>query len=230
MSRITTRHRRKALLASLLIAGASGASVSFAANPPFTHDRVEVQAVERIHERAARHEHHYRPAPEPVNWHGPRHDVAASFVYIGFDGTTATWKSDRHRANEEPKLRGMRIRLGKTLAGNLDIEGHVGFIRDHADDSDSDYGTTLAGAFLKPYLPLSEYTALYGLGGLGAVMMDDGRANDDRGKRSGIAWGLGLETRLSRRIDLTGDYVRYLADDEFMGDVSAFSLGLRLYF
>lgn len=147
--------------------------------------------------------------------------------YIGLDGTSI----DLQSADDELNPRGLRLRLGTRISHTFDIEVHLGSGSDSSVESFDKFRTTFAGIYLKGYLPVGRRSALYGMaGGAGVELTQtiDGRNFGD--DRSGFSYGFGLETELSKHLDLSGDYIRYAIDDSEYSTLDAFTLGLKWYF
>lgn len=129
---------------------------------------------------------------------------------------------------------GMRLRIGKSINPVMDLEGHLGFSLKGRNTEESDSGSPLYyGMFLKAYLPLGGGAALYGLGGLASVNLDQSSGLLD--SRAGFAYGLGLEWRLAKGVDMTADFMSYLRDSEdtdtgLLNELTSLSLGIKLYF
>jgi len=153
---------------------------------------------------------------------------ASASSYITFEGTSVTIQENLD-GNLNPM--GFRFRLGTPVGDNLDIEGHFGFAGDSSAAAYDEFGSSYAGVYLKGYLPLGFNSALYALGGYSMVALsqtvDNREFNDER---HGFSYGVGLETSLSERIDLTADYTRYVRDEGLFEDISAVSFGLKFYF
>lgn len=153
---------------------------------------------------------------------------ASASSYITVEGTSVTVEDN---LDGQLNPTGLRFRLGTPVGENLDIEGHFGFAGDSSTSAYDDFGTSYAGVYLKGYIPIGFNSALYALGGYGMVSLTQtisGREFSD--ERQGLSFGAGLETRLSKRIDLTADYMRYVRDEGLFEDISAVSFGLKFYF
>ena len=147
--------------------------------------------------------------------------------YIGLDGTSI----DLQSSDDELNPRGLRLRLGTRISHVFDIEVHLGSGSDSNVESFDKFRTTFAGVYLKGYLPVGRRSALYAMaGGAGVELTQtvDGRNFGD--DRSGFSYGFGLETELSRHLDLSGDFIRYSIDDSEYSRIDAFTLGLKWYF
>ncbi len=148
--------------------------------------------------------------------------------YITLEGTSIAFNEN---SDNQHNPWGMRVRLGVPMAPLMDLEGHLGFSTDGSEQSEDGISTSFGGIYLKGYLPLGFHSALYALGGFGSHSITqtiDGKDFSDR--RVGVSYGVGLETRLSERADLTADYVRYVRNEGAFDDVSAFSFGVKFYF
>jgi len=148
--------------------------------------------------------------------------------YIGIEGTSLS-VDENLDGDLNPK--GIRFKLGVPLANNFDIEAQFGYSADTSTRSFEDLSVRYAGAYLKGYLPLGFNSALYGLVGYSNVELTQTvSGNEFTDERFGFSYGAGLETRLSERLDLTADFMRYVQDEGLFKDISAVSLGLKLYF
>jgi len=113
----------------------------------------------------------------------------------------------------------------------LDFETHLGGGTDRQTESFDTFSATFAGAYLKAYLPVGRRTSVFGLAGVSGVRYTqrlDGRSFN--ASQSGISYGVGLETRISRRLDLSADFMRYTNDGAEFSELSAVSLGIKWYF
>lgn len=148
--------------------------------------------------------------------------------YIGLDGSSL---DIQNTLDEELNPGGVRLRLGMPVAPMVDVELHLGG-GSESDTTAADRLTAVyVGAFLKGYLPVGQRSALYALAGFSAV--DYTQTLDRRDfsdERSGFSYGFGLETEISRRMDLSADYVRYVNDDGPFSELSSVNLGIKLYF
>lgn len=148
--------------------------------------------------------------------------------YVGLDATSI---SVENSDNEEATPRGLRLRLGMRISHAFDIEMHLGSGSDSSVNSFDRFGTTYVAGYLKGYLPVGRRSALYGLAGFSGIefsqRLDRQRFSDDR---SALSFGFGLETQISRFLDLSADYVVYTLDDEQFSDLSAVNIGLKYYF
>lgn len=153
---------------------------------------------------------------------------ASANSYITFEGTSLTVQD-----NLDGQLNpvGLRFRLGVPVGDNLDMEGHFGFGGDTRSTAYDELGASYAGVYLKGYLPLGYNSAFYALGGYSMVALSQ-TINDSEftDERYGFSYGAGLETKISERIDLTADYMRYVRDEGLFKDISAVSFGLKFYF
>ncbi len=148
--------------------------------------------------------------------------------YITVDGTSVTVQDN---LDGELNPMGMRFRLGTQVGRNLDVEAHFGFGADLRDSAYDEFGTSYAGLYLKGYVPVGYNSAFYGLAGRSAVSLSqtiNGQEFSD--ERYGFSFGAGLETKISERVDLTADYMRYVRDEGLFKDISAVSFGVKFYF
>lgn len=155
------------------------------------------------------------------------HQATAS-SYFTVEGTSVTVQ-DNLDGDLNPV--GLRFRLGIPVGANLDIEAHMGFSGENRHSAYDDFGATYGGLYLKAYLPVGFNSALYGLGGFSGVSLSQTvSGNEFSDERFGFSYGAGLETKISERVDLTADYMRYVRDEGLFEDISAVSFGLKFYF
>jgi len=153
---------------------------------------------------------------------------ASASSYITFEGTSV---SVEENLDGDLNPVGFRFRLGTPVGDNLDIEGHFGFAGDSRPTAYEEFGSSYAGVFLKGYVPIGFNSALYALGGYSMVALSQTvNSREFNDERHGFSYGVGLETSLSERIDLTADYMRYVRDEGLFEDISAVSFGLKFYF
>lgn len=153
---------------------------------------------------------------------------ASASSYITIEGTSVTVEDN---LDTELNPMGLRFRLGTPVAENLDIEAHFGFGGDSRSSSYDEFGTSYAGMYFKGYVPIGFNSAFYALGGYSMVGLSqtvNGREFND--ERHGFSYGAGLETKISERVDVTADYMRYVRDEGLFEDISAVSFGLKFYF
>jgi len=154
--------------------------------------------------------------------------AASASSYLTIEGTSVTVEDN---LDGELNPVGMRFRIGTPVGQNVDIEAHFGFGGDSRPSAYDEFGSSYAGLFLKGYVPLGFNSAFYGLGGYSMVALSqtvNGREFSD--ERYGFSYGAGFETKVSERIDLTADYMRYVRDEGLFEDISAVSFGLKFYF
>ena len=148
--------------------------------------------------------------------------------YMGIDGTSLALDN---RLDEDLNPRGARLRLGMRLNDLFDVEVHLGGGTDRHTTAFDTFSTGYGGAFLKAYLPVGQRSALFGLAGASGVeITQDINGSEFSDTRSGLSYGIGLETELSERLDLSADYVRYIGGDGEFSEISAVSLGVKWYF
>lgn len=155
--------------------------------------------------------------------------LASADGYIGLDGTSISVNS---AGNGELNPIGVRLRLGTRISQIFDIEAQFGGGTDNEVVATFDeLGASYMGFYLKGYLPLGKYSAAYAMAGGAALELTQkigqGKFSDER---TGFSYGVGLETQLSRRMDLSADFMRYTIDDNEFSTVSAINLGLKWYF
>ena len=152
----------------------------------------------------------------------------AAGSYIGLDGSAIDVDTG---ADDEIRPLGARLRLGTRLARNFDLEAQFGGGTDNDVDLFDRFSAAYIGVYLKGYLPIGRYSALFGLAGASAVELTQRINNSEfRDDRAGFSFGFGLETQLSSRFDLSADFMRYSLDDDEFSEVSAVNLGLKYYF
>lgn len=153
---------------------------------------------------------------------------ASASSYITFEGTSVTVEEN---LDGQLNPTGLRFRLGTPVGENLDIEAHFGFSGDSRTSAYEEFGTNYMGLYLKGYLPIGFNSAFYALGGYSIVALSQ-TVNEREfiDERQGFSFGAGLETRISERLDLTADYVRYVRDEGLFEEISAVSFGLKFYF
>ena len=153
---------------------------------------------------------------------------ASASSYVTLEGTSVTVQD---KLDGELNPMGMRFRLGTPVGENLDIEGHFGFGADTRDSAYDEFGSSYAGVYLKGYFPVGYNSAVYALGGYSAVALTQTvNGNEFTDTRRGFSYGAGVETKISERVDLTADYMRYVRDEGLFEDISAVSFGLKFYF
>jgi len=154
--------------------------------------------------------------------------AASANSYITVEGTSVTVQDN---LDGELNPMGLRFRLGMPLADNLDIEGHFGFGSDSRDSAYDEFSTTYMGAYLKGYVPIGYNSAFYALGGFTGMSLSQ-TINDREftDERFGFSYGAGFETKVSERVDLTADYMRYVRDEGLFEAISAVSFGVKFYF
>ncbi|MFK8076107.1 MAG: outer membrane beta-barrel protein [Granulosicoccus sp.] len=153
---------------------------------------------------------------------------AVADMYIGVDGASMSINSTQ---NDDLNPLGLRLRMGVRLNDFFDIEAHLGGGSDTESVSYDSFSTSFASALLKGYLPFGQKSAVFGLVGLSSLTHSqdiNGRTFTD--SQSGFSYGIGMETQLSSRVDLSADLMRYSADGAEFSDVTAVSFGLKWYF
>ena len=153
---------------------------------------------------------------------------AAADMYIGVDGASMSVESTQ---NDDLNPLGMRLRMGVRLNEFFDLEAHLGGGSDTESASYDSFSTSYAGAYLKGYLPFGHRSAVFGLVGLsGLTHSQDVNGRTFTDSQSGFSYGIGMETQLSERLDLSADVMSYSADGAEFSDVTAVSFGLKWYF
>lgn len=148
--------------------------------------------------------------------------------YIGLDGTSLSIEDS---TGDDFNPRGLRLRLGTPIDNVFDLELHFGGGRESEFATADKFSATYLGAFVKGHLPVGSRSAVFGLAGFSGVGIKQRiGTNDFSDSRGGFSYGFGLETSLSNRINLSGDFVRYVGDDGEFAAVSAVNLGIKIYF
>lgn len=154
--------------------------------------------------------------------------VAQAETYIAIEGSKL---SVGNNISDSLEPSGLRFRLGSRVSDFFDVEAHLGMTGDHSHPQFDEFSTGYFGGYVKGYLPVGARSAVVGLAGFTRVKhtqtIDGTEFSDARG---GFSWGLGVETQLSDRLDLTADYVSYLSDEGLFENISAINFGLKLYF
>ncbi|MBX2826273.1 MAG: porin family protein [Gammaproteobacteria bacterium] len=159
--------------------------------------------------------------------------AASADGYFAIEGSAMSLVSGADSGGSENEVSpgGLRMRLGTPISELLDLEGHLGFSFDDENDQFDEISASYYGAYLKAYLPVGYSSALFALGGLTSVNIDQSigssRFSDDR---TGVSYGFGLETQLTENADLTADYMSYLRDEGLFEEITSFNFGLKLYF
>lgn len=153
---------------------------------------------------------------------------ASASSYIGLDRSSVAFD---HSDQTDISATGMRVRLGLRVSDGFDLEAHIGGGANSSTQAFDEIRASYMGLYLKGYLPVGHRSALFALVGGAGVDFEQtigpGKFNDDR---AGFSYGFGLETQLSERLDLSADFMRYSLDDDEFSEVSAFNIGLKLYF
>ncbi len=148
--------------------------------------------------------------------------------YFAIEGSSVSVKNN---IDEELNPLGVRFRIGSRLSDTFDIEAHAGYSADRNNAAYDVLGTAYVGAFLKGYVPVGFNSALFAMAGVTSVELKQ-QVNDQifRDQRVGFSYGFGLETQLTETADLTADFVTYIDDEGLFDDISAVSIGIKLYF
>ena len=139
--------------------------------------------------------------------------------------------ANSHAGNAEFEPTGVRLKVGTRLSYAFDIEAHVAATSDDSTPMFDQFNARLTGVYLKGYLPLGSRSALYGLGGYSwtkFIAITDDEEYIDR--QSGFSYGFGVETRLSKNIDLSADFMNYSQQNEQYNEVASVSFGVKVYF
>jgi len=148
--------------------------------------------------------------------------------YAALEGSSFSVNTSR---SEKFNPVGLRLRLGTRLSEMFDVEAQFGFAG-QTDASSFDYlSTSYAGISLKGYLPVGSASALFAsVGFTGLELTQEFSDREFSDYRFGPSFGVGLETELSRNLDLTADATQYLSDRGLFESVSAVSFGLKWYY
>lgn len=148
--------------------------------------------------------------------------------YLAIDGSSVTVTNS---VDDDVNPRGLRLRLGMRISEVFDLEAHFGGGTDDTTQAFDEFSASYVGFYLKGYHPIGRRSALFALAGGAAVELTQNIGGsefaDDRGS---FSYGFGLETQLSRAVDLSADYMRYILNDDEFSEVSAVNLGLKWYF
>ncbi len=148
--------------------------------------------------------------------------------YFSIDGSSVSLENE---TDSDLTAGGMRFRMGTQISEVFDIEGQLGFSFDKDTESYDGLGAAYMGAYLKGYIPVGHFSALYGLAGWSNVSLSQEVGQGEfTEERSGFSWGFGLETQLTTNLDITADYMSYVRNEGLFTNVSALSVGLKLYF
>lgn len=154
--------------------------------------------------------------------------VAQANSYLGLDYTSLDVDDT---LNTELNPKGLRLRLGLRFSDTFDIEIQAGSTGQDNVLMLDELNITYAGAYLKGYLPFGQRSAIYAMGGMAAMTVEEVVGNRDVSSReSDFSYGFGLETQLSRQLDLSADYMRYTGDIASFSDFSTVNIGLKWYF
>ena len=157
--------------------------------------------------------------------------VVQADSYMGYFGVDASSIKVKNQIGEDLTPGNLRLRLGGNFAPYFDLEGHLSLTVNSDEQFQADWSADIAALFIKGHLPLGRYVSLYGLAGIASVVLtetiDRRHFEEDRG---GFAYGVGLESVLTERMDISLDYVNYLPDDNIVDDVTALSFGFKFYF
>ncbi|MBX2884937.1 MAG: porin family protein [Granulosicoccus sp.] len=159
--------------------------------------------------------------------------VSGASGYFAIEGSAMSLvnSSAPDGSHEELSPGGLRLRVGTRISELLDLEGHLGFSFDDDNDQFDEISATYFGAYLKAYLPVGHSSALFALGGLTTVNLNQNvNGRDFTDDRSGVSYGFGLETQLTENADLSADYMSYIRDEGLFEEVSSFNFGIKLYF
>jgi len=150
-------------------------------------------------------------------------------TYFAIDGSRLSLVDE---SEEEINPGGLRFRVGTQLGTFVDVETHVGFSFSDDKGVTEDLTAAYVSGFLKGYVPIGRTSALFGMVGVTAASLSQelGRRSEFSEDRTGFSWGVGVETSLNKRVDLTADFVSYIRSDGLFEEISAFNMGLKFYF
>jgi len=150
-------------------------------------------------------------------------------TYFAIDGSRFSLVDE---SDEEINPGGLRLRVGTQLGTFVDLETHAGFSFSDDKGVTEDLTAAYVSGFLKGYVPIGTTSAIFGMVGVtGASLSQEiGRRSEFSEDRTGFSWGVGVETSLNKRVDLTADFVSYIRSDGLFEEISAFNMGLKFYF
>ena len=127
---------------------------------------------------------------------------------------------------------GIRFKLGTRLTRWFDIEGQFGGASENTKNQfNEDVDARFAGLYLKGHLPLGYRTSLFALAGVGwAEISEDFRSDGPSDQLAGFSFGVGVATQITKRFDLTADYINYGREEGVFDGLSAVNFGVKLYF
>jgi len=150
-------------------------------------------------------------------------------TYFSIEGAALNVDSNSLGTSFDPF--GVRVKVGTRLSKAFDVEAQFTTSSDDSNDLLEELDATLAGVYLKGYLPLGFRSSLYALGGYSwarfATLSFDQEIID---RQSGFSYGFGLETQLSKNIDLSADFTSYSQEGGVYDDVSSVNFGIKVYF
>ncbi len=151
-------------------------------------------------------------------------------TYFALEGTALSVSSSTAQDVQFSPV-GVRLKVGSRLSQAFDLEAQIASTSDDETQVFDQFDATLAGVYLKGYLPLGFRSALYGLGGYNwtkftGVLADRELVN----RQSGFSYGFGMETQLSENIDLSADFIRYTHQEGEYDEVSSVNFGVKVYF
>jgi len=103
---------------------------------------------------------------------------------------------------------GIRFKLGTRLTRWFDIEGQFGGASENTKNQfNEDVDARFAGLYLKGHLPLGFRSSLFA-----------------------FSFGVGVASQITKRFDLTADYINYGREEGVFDGLSAVNFGVKLYF
>lgn len=150
-------------------------------------------------------------------------------TYLSIEGTALNVHSNSLGTSFDPF--GVRVKVGTRLSPAFDVEAQFAASSDDSNGLLDQLDATLAGVYLKGYLPLGFRSSLYALGGYSwAKFTTHSFEQEIVDRQSGFSYGVGVETQIARNIDLSADFTSYSQEGGEYDDVSSFSFGVKVYF
>lgn len=154
--------------------------------------------------------------------------AAQAETYVAIEGSKMSVGNNLSNSLEPS---GLRFKLGGRVSDFFDVEAHFGTTSEDSHPQFDEFATSFFGGYVKGFVPVGSRSAVFGLAGFSRVKHTQTiSGNDFSDARNGFSWGVGMETQITDRLDLTADYVSYLSDEGLFEDVSAVNFGLKLYF
>jgi len=151
-------------------------------------------------------------------------------TYFSIEGTALNVGSSR-QSDVQFEPVGVRLKVGTGLSRAFDLEAQVAASSDDSIEALDQLDASQAGVFLKGYLPLGFRSSLYGVGGYHWTKFTAASVDQELvDRQSGFAFGFGVETRLSKNIDLSADFMSFTVDEAEYDEVSSINVGVKVYF